>query len=96
MQVSGLVGRSIMEMYIRICLPKPADAQGWQKVLTFRKSPGGWTPLENSVAPQSALVSSVQAYSHVPTHKLRIDQELHFHSTSRHGCNWEGVYDSIL
>ena len=66
MQVSGLVGRMIMGMYIRICLPKPADAQGWQKVLTFRKSPGGWTPLENSVAPESALVSSVQAYSHVP------------------------------
>ena len=66
MQVSGLVGRSIMEMYIRTCLPKPADAQEWQKVLTFRKSAGGWTPLENSVAPQSALVSSVHAYSHVP------------------------------
>ena len=51
---------------ILICLPTPADAQEWQKVLTFRKSAGGWTPLENSVAPESALVSSVRAYSHVP------------------------------
>ena len=56
----------IMTCGILICLEKPADAHGWQKVLTFRKSPRGWTPLENSVAPESALVSSVQAYYRVP------------------------------
>ena len=61
-------------MCILTCLEKPADAQGWQKVLTFRKSPRGWTPLENSVAPESALVSSVQAYYKVPRKDQFVDQ----------------------